>query len=110
MVQTINTAELVELLANQQVDLVDVRDHQEWQSGHIPGSRVIPLEVFRADPDAAISHGSIIVFVCAKGIRSMTAAKLAERFGYANIYNLEGGSKEWASAGLPLVVLERVAA
>jgi rhodanese-related sulfurtransferase len=110
MVQTINAAELADLLSRSTVDVVDVRDHHEWNAGHIAGSRVIPLETLRADPDVHLVHGAIIVFICAKGVRSLAAAKLAERFGYEHVYNLEGGSKEWARAGMPLVVEERVAA
>jgi rhodanese-related sulfurtransferase len=47
--------------------------------------------------------------VCAKGARSLTAAKLAERFGYAQIYSLDGGTREWARAGYQLVT-DRAAA
>ena len=50
------------------------------------------------------------VFICAKGVRSMQAAKLAERFGYTELYNLEGGTKEWARLGLPIATDARVAA
>lgn len=74
------------------------------------GGRLVPLDLLRADPDAVLVHGTPIVFVCAKGVRSMQAAKLAERFGYATIYNLDGGTKEWARAGLPLAVEQRAAA
>ena len=101
MVETITARELAELMS-QGVDVVDVRDTNEWAAGHIAGSRVVPLDTLRADPDAVLSHDSTIVFVCAKGARSLTAAKLAERFGYARIYNLEGGTTAWARSGLGL--------
>ena len=110
MVQLISPAELAELVATQTVDLIDVRNPDEWDTGHIPGARLVPLDQFRADPDAVLTHGTIIIFICAKGVRSMTAAKLAERFGYENLYNLEGGTKEWARLGLPVSVDARVAA
>jgi rhodanese-related sulfurtransferase len=109
MVHTLTPADLAELVATQPVDLIDVRDQSEWDAGHIDGTRLVPLEQFRADPDAVLAHGTTIVFVCAKGVRSMQAAKLAERFGYERVYNLEGGTKEWARAGFPLVE-SRVAA
>ena len=86
------------------MDLIDVRDQSEWDTGHLVDARLVPLEQFRADPDAVLVHGTTIVFVCAKGVRSMQAAKLAERFGYENVYNLEGGTKEWARVGLPLAI------
>ncbi len=104
MVQTVSPNELIELLATPGIDVIDVRDHDEWATGHIDGARLVPLEVLRADPDAVLSRTAPIVFICGKGIRSMTAAKLAERFGYERIYNLEGGTKGWSAAGLSLVI------
>jgi rhodanese-related sulfurtransferase len=101
MVETITAHELAELMS-QGVDVVDVRDAHEWAAAHIAGSRLVPLETLRADPDAVLSRDNAIVFVCAKGVRSLTAAKLAERFGYARIYNLDGGTNAWARSGLGL--------
>ena len=103
MVHTLTPSELADLMAAGSVDVVDVRDENEWLSGHIPGARLVPLERLRADPDAALDRATTIVFVCAKGVRSMAAAKLADRFGYEHIHNLDGGTKGWAGAGLPLV-------
>ncbi|HTR50683.1 MAG TPA: rhodanese-like domain-containing protein [Kofleriaceae bacterium] len=110
MVLTVTPTELVDLIATQTVDLIDVRNPDEWDTGHIPGARLVPLDQFRADPDAALARGVVTVFVCAKGVRSMQAAKLAERFGYERLYNLEGGTKAWASVGLALAIDSRVAA
>src|SRR5690349_10225597 len=109
MVKTITPTELATLLTTQNVDLIDVRNPDEWDTGHVEGARLVPLDVFRADPDAVMSRG-VTVFICAKGVRSMQAAKLAERFGYTELYNLEGGTKEWARLGLPIAIDSRVAA
>ena len=109
MVKTITPIELATLLTTQSVDLIDVRNPDEWDTGHIEGARLVPLDQFRADPDAVMSHG-VTVFICAKGVRSMQAAKLAERFGYTELYNLEGGTKEWSLLGLPIAIDTRVAA
>jgi rhodanese-related sulfurtransferase len=110
MVHTVMPLDLPALIASRDVDLIDVREQHEWDTGHIAGARLVPLERFRADPEAALVRGRTIVFICAKGVRSMAAAKLAERFGYSDVYNLEGGTKEWARVGLPLAIDERVAA
>jgi rhodanese-related sulfurtransferase len=110
MVHTVSPSELTELVTTGRVDLIDVRDLTEWEAGHIDGTRPLPLEQLRADPEAALARGRALVFICAKGIRSMQAAKLAERFGYEHVYNLGGGTKEWARLGLPLVIESRVAA
>ncbi|MBL9016398.1 MAG: rhodanese-like domain-containing protein [Myxococcales bacterium] len=100
MVETVTSPELAAMV---DVDLVDVRDERDWVAGHVPGSRNIPLETLRADPDAYLAKDRPVAFICARGVRSLTAAKLAERLGYAKIYNLDGGTSAWARAGLALV-------
>jgi|SRR5450432_2084821 len=111
MVETVNPSQAAELLASPGLEIVDVRDDREWSAGgHIPGARHIPLEILRADPDAVLARDHAIMFVCAKGVRSLAAAKLAERLGYGRIYSLEGGTKEWARAGLPLIIEHESAA
>jgi len=70
----------------------------------------VPFDRFRADPDAVLAKGTATVFVCAKGVRSMQAAKLAERFGHGQVYQLGGGTRDWSRTGRPLVVESRAAA
>jgi rhodanese-related sulfurtransferase len=89
-------------MAQGDVEIVDVRDPREWSGGHLPGARHVPLERLRAAPEAALTRDGVI-FVCAAGVRSQTAARLAEAQGLTKIYNLTGGTRGWASAGLPLV-------
>jgi adenylyltransferase/sulfurtransferase len=110
MVQTVTPGGLAELISSQVLDLIDVRDPDEWQRGHIAGARLVPLERLRADPDAALTRESAIVFLCAKGVRSLQAAKLAERFGYQRVYHLEGGMKEWVRSGQAIAAASRLAA
>jgi rhodanese-related sulfurtransferase len=110
MIASLNPVELASLVKASDVDLIDVREVSEWDTGHIPGARLVPLAEFRADPEKYLLRKPT-VFICAKGVRSMAAAKLAERFGYDRLYNLEGGTKEWIALGLPAVVpAARVAA
>lgn len=102
MVATLSPTEALEIISRDEVDVVDVRDEKEWSAGHIPQARLVPLDQLRANPEGSLKRDSII-FVCAKGVRSLTAAKLAERLGFSKLYNLEGGTAGWAKAGLPLV-------
>lgn len=104
MVETLTAAAAADLLSNPGIDLVDVRDEREFHAGHVPGARNIPLETLRADPDKFLSHDKTIVFVCAKGVRSLTAAKLVERLGYEKVANLEGGTSGWSKAGFSLAI------
>ncbi|HEX4449894.1 MAG TPA: rhodanese-like domain-containing protein [Kofleriaceae bacterium] len=104
MITTITPAELAAMVAAAPgtLDIVDVRDPEEWITGHVPGARLIPLAELRSDPDAHLDRAKPVVFVCSKGVRSLQASKLADRFGYEPIYNLDGGTKGWASAGFEL--------
>jgi len=90
------------LLAGGEVDVVDIRDTQEWSDGHIPGARPVPLDDLRADPAKTLPRSNII-FVCGQGLRSLTAAKLADRLGLGKVYSLDGGISNWTRAGLELV-------
>ena len=109
MVAHISPTQLAELLAHPAAQLIDVRDHHEWAAGHIDGARSVPLDQLRADPERELVADAPVIFICAKGARSLTAAKLAERLGFATVYNVDGGTTAWARAGLPLVS-ERAAA
>jgi rhodanese-related sulfurtransferase len=102
MIQSLDAKQAQELISRGTLDVVDVRDPREWSSGHLPGARLVPLDRLKASPTAALPRDGVI-FVCAAGVRSQTAAKLAEATGLTNLYNLSGGTRGWVNAGLPLV-------
>jgi rhodanese-related sulfurtransferase len=102
MINSIEPRQAQELIARGGFDVVDVRDPREWSGGHLPGARLVPLDRLRASPKDALPRDGVI-FVCAAGVRSQTAAKLAEATGLTNLYNLSGGTRGWVNAGLPLV-------
>jgi rhodanese-related sulfurtransferase len=102
MVQTITPQEARELINRNQVEVVDVREPNEWSGGHLAGSRLVPLGQLRQNPKEALPRDSII-FVCAAGVRSESAARLALQNGLTHVYNLRGGTRNWVKAGLPLV-------
>lgn len=93
-------ARVSELLEQDAIQLVDVRERYEREAGHVPGSRHVPL----ADLTAAartIDHERPVVFVCRVGARSSMAAWSFARAGF-DAHNLEGGMVAWAGGGLPL--------
>lgn len=101
MIQTLTPQQAEPLIARGEFDVVDVRDAREWSNGHIPHARLVPLETLKSSPRDALPRDGVI-FVCAKGVRSLTAARLAEAVGFSHVYNVDGGTSGWVSAGLPL--------
>jgi len=100
MVYRLSPQEARELIANGEVDVVDVREPAEWSTGHLPGARLVPLAELRSNPRTLTRDR--VLFVCAAGVRSQTAARFAEQLGYSKLYSLDGGTRSWARAGLPL--------
>jgi rhodanese-related sulfurtransferase/transcriptional regulator with XRE-family HTH domain len=100
--KSLSPAELQSLLTTD-VDIVDVREPDEWATGHVPGARLVPLALLRADPLGALPRDNV-VFVCAKGGRSAQACDVAAAVGRSTVYSLNGGTEAWRTAGLPIVV------
>jgi len=81
--------------------LVDVREDDEWQAGHIDGAQHIPLREL-SERLGQLAAGRRIVAVCRSGARSAAAVRGLRQLGY-DAENLDGGVAAWSKAGLPLV-------
>jgi molybdopterin/thiamine biosynthesis adenylyltransferase/rhodanese-related sulfurtransferase len=104
-------SEISELDATQARELIDsggpvvldVREQNEWDEGHIPGAVHVPrghLEsrVERAAPD----HSRPVVVYCSAGNRSAFAAKTLAELGYDDVVSLSGGFTDWKRNGFPV--------
>jgi molybdopterin/thiamine biosynthesis adenylyltransferase/rhodanese-related sulfurtransferase len=83
--------------------VLDVREQDEWDEGHVPGAVHIPrgnLEsrIERTEPDRA---RPVLVY-CAAGNRSAFAAKTLEELGYEDVVSLAGGFTDWKRNGFPV--------
>jgi len=87
--------ELAELLADDKVTLIDVRNQGERELGAIPGSHHIPLAQLRIHLDD-VPTGRPIVVHCAGGWRSSVAASLLRANGFHHVSDLAGGYNAWA--------------
>src|SRR5436309_5474657 len=89
--------------------LLDVREGDEWEQGHLDQAVFVPrgfLEV-KADKVLPDKQQAIVVY-CAGGVRSALAAKTLQDLGYSRVYSMRGGFSEWKNNGLPFVVPEKV--
>ena len=89
---TIDANKAVELMESENVVVIDVRDKEEYNSGHIANAINIPL-----DDITSINYDkeTIIILYCNTSIRSAEAAEELVNLGYSNIYNLDGGLLNW---------------
>jgi rhodanese-related sulfurtransferase/ferredoxin-thioredoxin reductase catalytic subunit len=90
--------ELMSLLEAREIDminfkLVDVREHMEWQMGHIKGSdALVPTSsFFQVLDDAKLSKDENIILYCHVGSRSAHCARILTDMGYSKIGNLTHG-------------------
>src|SRR5919109_406141 len=96
-----------ELIENGSAQVIDVRERDEWDEGHLPGAVHVPrghLEsrIERAAPD----KDAPVVLYCASGSRSAFAAKTLEELGYEHVVSLAGGFTDWKRNGFPFEVPE----
>jgi rhodanese-related sulfurtransferase len=93
--------EVRDALLHKQIVLVDVREPQEYGAERIHGALLYPLSTF--DPAFLPTDGDRqVVFHCAGGMRSMTAATRKLAAGGKAIH-MKGGINAWKAAGLPTV-------
>ena len=99
----LNATQATMLINREDALVVDVREPDEYVSGHVPDSRNIPLsrldermgelEKFKKAP---------VILVCQTGARSGDACGKLTKKGFTKLHNLEGGIAAWRTAGMPL--------
>jgi rhodanese-related sulfurtransferase len=77
--------------------LVDVREVDEYRSGHIPGAQLVVLGTVADNVDAFRGDGPTYV-VCRSGARSMRACEFLVEHGVETI-NVAGGTLAWMQSG-----------
>lgn len=104
-VGTITPAEFFEnFRQDRPVELIDVRTPAEYRTVHAVPARSIPLD--RLDPAVMASlaqPGRPLYVICASGARGRKACEAFAAAGFPGVVNVEGGTKAWEAAGLPVV-------
>lgn len=81
--------------------MIDVREQDEWDSGHAPGARLVALSTLQ-ERLSELPRDTRFLVVCHSGGRSMRATVLLRAEGYDAV-NVEGGMAAWAAAGGPIL-------
>lgn len=83
--------------------LIDVREADEFESGHIPAAVLVPLGTVPKNIDLFRSDANVYL-VCHSGGRSMRACEFLHEQGITNVVNVIGGTAGWIALGNPLSI------
>ena len=94
--QQITQEDAKEMMDTQEVIILDVREQDEYDSGHIPSAVLLPVGSIDEDTAAEVipEKDSTVLVYCHSGNRSKTASAVLADLGYTNIYEF-GGINTW---------------
>jgi rhodanese-related sulfurtransferase len=81
------------------IQIVDVRNRGEYESGHLPGAKNVPLPELEGRLNVELNPSAKTAVICAGGYRSAAAASLLQRHGFRDLYDVIGGTSAWVGAG-----------
>lgn len=105
-VQAIEAQQLLDWLHTEYpVVIIDVREKEEFDRGHLPNALHLSKGVLERDIEKVLSDPETeIVVYCSGGFRSILAADALQKMGYRKVKSLVAGSTAWQNAGLPWVI------
>ena len=93
-------------LIEQGTRVIDVRQPEEWRTGHIAEAALVPIngiyEFGKALKELNLPPDEPVIFVCRSGQRSASASEIALVAGLNKVYNLANGMNGWASRNYPM--------
>lgn len=98
----ISVDEAYQLFQNDEY-ILDVRQPEEYEAGHIPGSVLIPLDILESRL-SEIPKDNVVVVVCRSGNRSATGRDILLNAGFPNVTSMAGGMNQWIIKGYEIVV------
>ncbi|MGQ9489832.1 MAG: rhodanese-like domain-containing protein [Anaerolineae bacterium] len=98
---TVDVATVRALQGRPDVVLFDVREPYEYQAGHIPGVKLIPMNDVPVRINE-IPRDKTVILTCRSGNRSGQVAEFLRKQGFTNVHNMRGGILAWQQAGYPI--------
>ena len=105
MFQTITPQKLHDISQRETIELIDVRTPIEFQEVNSVHAHNVPLDSL--DPNVLMSNrngstGKPLYVICMSGKRGEKACEALVKAGYSDVVNVEGGTRAWVAAGLPV--------
>ena len=102
-VSELTSQELKEKIAgHESFCLIDVREDNEWVTGHITGAIHLSKGIIERDIEKQISTDKQIVVYCSGGFRSALVANTLQMMGYNDVYSVDKGLQGWIDAGFSI--------
>jgi adenylyltransferase/sulfurtransferase len=103
-IKEVTTDELYQdLNQNQEISILDVREHDEFMKGHLPNAIFIPRGFLELRIENTIPNRDQKVYIyCGGGNRSALAARSLQEMGYKQVASLKGGFSQWSKEGKPV--------
>lgn len=99
----IGNTRLTYLLNREDASVLDIREAREMDGRKIVGAIHIPFSQLKDRlGELKVPKDKPLVVYCARGQRSLMAGSTLKSAGFTDLYNLNGGFKAWAEAGLPV--------
>lgn len=100
-IKQINVKEAREATDGKDVQFIDVRTEAEYKDGHAPKTLNLPLDSLEQNLSKLDKTKSVYV-ICQTGRRSQKGAEILQKNGFKDLYNIQGGTSAWQSAGFPI--------
>lgn len=103
-IEEISVAALHEILkTSEHFFLIDVREENEWQRGHIPKAIHLSMDIIEDHIERIVTDKSAqVILYCGKGLRSAVVADNLQKFGYGCVRSLQGGFSGWFRENFPI--------
>ena len=100
---TLTAQGAVQLINRERAVLVDVREPEEFATGHMIGAKNVPLNQLDEKLASTVKNKNVpLLLVCATGARAQRAVAMAKKLGFEQAQAVAGGLKAWKDANLPV--------
>jgi rhodanese-related sulfurtransferase len=84
-------------------ELLDVREDNEWDRGHIAGAKHLGKGIIERDIEKIVpDKNAEIILYCGGGFRSALSADNLQQMGYKKVLSMKGGWRRWNALGYPI--------
>jgi rhodanese-related sulfurtransferase len=84
----------------EKLNLIDVREDNEWAKGRLPGATHLSKGIIERDVEKTFpDRDAELILYCGGGFRSALAADNLQKMGYQNVISMDGGWRGWNEAG-----------